>query len=126
MPVIEFANEFVPQNSIDISDIGNFALEGINEKDGFYYYLLVKTSLGTSSIFSFGPVIPDVELLPENYTFSYQRTSCKDVKIKMLVSKWLNDYKRKITTANIITEDEFKNNIKDFKLYIDMCGNERY
>lgn len=126
MTTIEFANEFVPQNLIDIAELGNFALEGINEKDGLYYYLLVKTSLGTSSIFSFGPVVPDVELLPENYSFTYQRTPFKDTKMKMIVTKWLNDFKRKISVANIISEDEFVNNIRDIKLYINMYGDEVY
>lgn len=126
MATIEFANEFVPQNLIDIPELGNFALEGINEKDGLYYYLLVKTSMGTSSIFSFGPIVPDVELLPENYSFTYQRIPFKDTKMKMIITKWLNDFKRKITTANVISEAEFIDNIKDIKLYINTYGNEVY
>lgn len=126
MTSIEFDNEFVPQNIIDIPELGNFALEGINEKDGLYYYLLVKTSLGTSSIFTFGPIIPDVDLLPENYSFNYQRIPFKDTKMKMFVSKWLNDFKRKISIANIISEEDFISNIKDLKLYINTYSDEVY
>ena len=40
----DFANELKATNFIDIDNIGNFALEAVNEDDGFYYYLLVKTS----------------------------------------------------------------------------------
>ena len=52
MPVFDFANERQPTNSIDIPDIGNFFLETIDEDNMFYYYLMVKTGLGTSSILS--------------------------------------------------------------------------
>lgn len=126
MPLIEFANKYVPQNTIDIPELGNFALEAINEDDGFYYYLLIKTKLGTSSVVSFGPIIPDIKLLPDNYVASYQKIQFKDVKMKIFVDKWLNDTKKKITTASVITEDELLNNYRDIKTYIESYSEELY
>ena len=121
MPVIEFANEFVPQNLIDIPQLGNFALEAIDEENGFYYYFLMKTSLGTSVVFNFGPIIPDFDNLPDTYNVTYQKLSFNDKKMKLFVSKWLNDSKKKITAANLITQEEL---YRDLKPYILNCDGE--
>lgn len=51
--------------SIDIEDIGNCALELIDSL-GNYYYLIIITKLGFSSILEQGPIIPDLPLLPKS------------------------------------------------------------
>lgn len=126
MPEFEFANEWKPTNSIDIDNIGNFCLEAIDEEDGFYYYLMVKTTLGTSTIISYGPVVPDVELLPDNYNINFQRLQFNDKKMNIWISKWLNDRMKKITGAYIIEEKIFKDNFKDILGYIENYSNEVY
>ena len=80
MSTFEFANEWVPTNSIDIPEIGNFYLEAIDEENLMYYYLMIKSSLGTASVMSYGPVVPDVQLLPDKYQVSFERLSFKEKK----------------------------------------------
>ena len=104
MPIFDFANEWKPTNSIDIPDIGNFFLETIDEENMFYYYLMVKTCLGTSSILSYGPIVPDVELLPDKYSICFERIQFNDKKVMSWITKWLNDKNKKITAAYIVDE----------------------
>ena len=44
MPKFEFDNQYVPQNFIEIENIGNVCIEAINENDGLFYYLLIKNT----------------------------------------------------------------------------------
>ena len=126
MPVFYFANEWQPTNSIDIPDIGNFFLETIDEDNMFYYYLMVKTCLGTSSILSYGPIVPDVELLPDKYSICFERIQFNDKKVMTWITKWLNDRNKNITAAYIIDEDKFFNNYRDLKHYMKSYSDEVY
>ena len=83
----EFDNQYVPQNFIEIENIGNVCIEAINENDGLFYYLLIKTSLGTTSIFEYGPVVPDIDKLFDNYNVSFNREQYNEKKLKIFISK---------------------------------------
>lgn len=122
----DFANELKATNFIDIDNIGNFALEAINEEDGFYYYLLVKTALGAATIIHYGPIVPDVTRLPDNYSINFERLKFNDKKMALWINKWLNDKVKHITAAYIIEEAQFKGNYKDVKEYIENYGDDIY
>lgn len=126
MPKFEFDNQYVPQNFIEIENIGNVCIEAINENDGLFYYLLIKTSLGTTSIFEYGPVIPDIDKLFDSYNVSFNREQYNEKKLKIFISKWLNDRMKKITAANIIEEKIFLDNYRDICYTIGNYGNEVY
>ena len=126
MPNIKFDNQYVPQNEIDIENVGNVCIEAINENDGLFYYLLIKTSLGTSSIFEYGPVVPDINKLHDIYNVSFTRQPYNDKKLLLFISKWLNDRMKKITSAAIIDENTFLDNYKDICYTIKEYGTEVY
>ena len=126
MSTFEFANEWVPTNSIDIPEIGNFYLEAIDEENLMYYYLMIKSSLGTASVMSYGPVVPDVQLLPDKYQVSFERLSFNDKKIAGLISEWLNDKSKGITAAYIIDQNKFFDNYRDLKEYMNSYSDEVY
>ena len=123
---VEFDNQYVPQNFIEIENIGNVCIEAINETDGLFYYLLIKTSLGTTSIFEYGPVIPYIDKLFDNYSVSFNREQYNEKKLKIFISKWLNDRMKKITAANIIEEKSFLDNYRDICYTIERYGSEVY
>lgn len=123
---VEFNNQYVPQNILEIESVGNVCIEAINENDGLFYYLLIKTSLGTTSIFEYGPVIPDINKLYDNYLVSFNRMQYNEKKLNMFIIKWLNDRMKKITTANIIEEKVFLDNYKDIAYTIENYGAEVY
>ena len=126
MPNIKFDNQYVPQNEIDIESVGNVCIEAINENDGLFYYLLIKTSLGTSSIFEYGPVVPDIDKLYDIYNISFIRQSYNEKKLLLFISKWLNDKMKKITAAHVIDENKFLDNYKDICYTIKEYGKEIY
>ena len=123
---IEFNNQYVPQNFIEIESVGNVCLEAINEDDGLYYYLLIKTSLGTTSIFEYGPVIPDIDKLFDNYNISFIRQPFNEKKLNLFLKKWLNDKNKGITAAYVIDENKFLDNYKDICYVINEYGKEVY
>lgn len=98
--IFEYNEERVLQSSIDIDDIGNTAIEGTND-DGYYYYLIIVTVLGETSIYTFGPLLPDLAELIEGYTFNFFSLDYKENKIEKIITRWLNDNK-KLTSAKII------------------------
>ena len=126
MPNIKFDNQYIPQNEIDIESVGNVCIEAANENDGLFYYLLIKTSLGTSSIFEYGPVVPDIDKLYYIYNISFMRQPYNEKKLLLFIFKWLNDKTKKITYANVIDENKFLDNYKDIAYTIKEYGKEIY
>lgn len=126
MPNIKFDNQYVPQNEIDIESVGNVCIEAANENDGLFYYLLIKTSLGTSSIFEYGPIVPDIDKIYDVYNVSFVREQYNDKKLLLFISKWLNDKTKKITYASVIDENKFLDNYKDICYIIKKYGKEIY
>lgn len=123
---IEFNNQYVPQNILDIESVGNACIEAINEDDGLFYYLLIKTSLGTTSIFEYGPVIPGIDKLYDIYNISFTRMQYNEKKLRLFLIKWLNDKVKKITKASIIDEQVFLDNYKDIVYTINEYGGQIY
>ena len=87
MPNVKFDSQYVPQNEIEIESVGNVCIEAANENDGLFYYLLIKTSLGTSSIFQYGPIVPDIDKLYNIYDVSFMRQPFNDKKLLLFISK---------------------------------------
>ena len=114
----EFDNQFVPQNVISIDRIDNFCLEAINETNLFYYYLMIKTEMGMSEIFTYGPIVPDIPEPLDFYSYSYQKIKYNDKKICSFIDKWLNDRMKGITTASIINVRTFLENTIDLNVQV--------
>lgn len=75
-------------DSIDVEDIGNCALEAIDQLGRFFYFIIV-TVEGWSKVITFGPVIPDIKLLPTGYKSSYDYMSYADTKVQKMIQKWV-------------------------------------
>lgn len=81
----EYDKELVSHSSIDIDDIGNCALLGYNDKY-FEYGLIIKTLMGKSQIITFGPFIPDVDELPDEVNYTYQKVDYNDKKLLSIIN----------------------------------------
>ena len=107
--LIEYSSVFNPQNALEIKDIGHCAIEGVND-DGLYFYLVIVTVRGYSTIATCGPVIPDITELPPGYTSELHNMKFNQTKIKAAVFKWLNSSKpgksKPISSAKIICIEE--------------------
>lgn len=84
----EYNAQLVLIGSIKVEDIGNCALEAIDDRGGYYYFISY-TKEGISDIVTFGPVVPDIAALPKTYKSSYSRDSYTDAKMKSAISKWI-------------------------------------
>ena len=94
----EFNHQLMPQNLIEIDEIGQFGLEAWNG-EGFYWYLIVRTCLGTATIATCGPIIPDIELLPSGFKMTLDKMPYKEDKLAKNISYFLNDRTKCITDA---------------------------
>ena len=107
----------MPQNLIEIDEIGEFALEAWND-EGLYYYMIIRTLLGVCSVTTCGPIVPDIDLLPSGYTVSFNRIPYKEDKLCKTINLFLNDRIRKITGAKIIEINEAIEQFRDIKEYL--------
>lgn len=114
--IFEYNNQLLPQNSIDINDIGQCCLECVNE-EGMFYYLIIKTTMGITTIATCGPVVPDVNRLPSGFTTTLKRIDYKEDKIAKELKYFLND-KKNIIEANVLSFDEAISNFRDVGNYL--------
>lgn len=113
----EFNRELTAQNFVDINNIGVFALEAINSS-GMYYYYTVQTIMGTSVIASCGPIIPDLETLPENFSIKVYQISYNENKLARGISLFLNDKEKQIVDAREIDINDCIAQFRDVKEYL--------
>lgn len=120
--IIDYKQDYVFTESIDVEDIGNTCIKAI-AKDGVEYYAITKTILGKTSILKFGPVMPDLPLLCIGFSASFSKINYKENKICKEISMFLNNPKAEIEKAEVITEYEayqvFPNVVEAFSLIED-------
>lgn len=90
MPSFKFGPEFTYNNELEIESVGNVCIEAIDNA-GQNYYLIIRTSLGVSSVLEFGPVIPDIELLPKSTKIEFKRFGFSEEKLHKIITKFLAD-----------------------------------
>ena len=103
--VFEYSVKKTFNESIDVVDIGNTALKcvgGCHDE----YYIILKTVMGKVSIIKFGPVCPDLDMLINDFSVSYKKMDYKEMAIHKEVDKFINDFKKEITSVEEITEYE--------------------
>lgn len=117
---LDYNSKFNPQNSLEIKDIGNCAIEGVNN-DGLYFYLITTTIRGQVTIATCGPVIPDIDELPNGYTCNITNMMFNQNKLKLTISKWLNGLKpgknKPITEAKQIDKISALDQFRSIKAY---------
>ena len=113
----EFNMQPVAQGLVDVEDLGYFAIEASND-EGLYYYIIVRTLLGTTTIATCGPVMPDVNMLPSGFKVTLDKIPYKEDKISLTVKKWLNDRSRLITQAHPIDVEDAIEQFRDVGAYL--------
>ena len=103
--IFEYSVQKTFNETIDVVDIGNTALRCQGKKLDFYYIIL-KTVMGKTSILKFGPVMPDADVLFNDFSVTYKKIDYKENLIEKEVDKFINDYKKDIIMVDEITEYE--------------------
>lgn len=123
MPTFEFNNQLMPQSLVDIENIGDFAIEASNDQ-GEFWYLVVRTLLGTVTLASCGPLVPDVELLPSGYSCVLNRMEYKEDRLEKTINVWLNDRSKLLTQAKILPIEEAIDQFRDLGDYLRRFGTD--
>lgn len=84
---IAFNRKEVLTKTAYVQDVGNCALEAIDER-GAYYYLVIKTVDGQTFKLGFGPVVPDIIELPPGYCITYIKEEYNDSKLAKFIQGW--------------------------------------
>lgn len=103
--IFEFSVQKTFNQSIDIVDMGNTSLRCTNNLL-FDFYIITRTVLGKTHILKFGPVCPDLELLPNDFSVSYKKIDYKENQVFKEIDKFINDFKKDISSVEEITEYE--------------------
>ena len=105
-----YAYESTSNSDIQIDDIGNVALEGINLQ-GQKFILYIKTILGFTYILEYGPYCNDERLI--NFCKSqFQKIEYSEYKINKIIDKFINNPRYMIYQVEEIEEQEARDNIR--------------
>lgn len=121
----EFNQQLMPQNLLSVEQLGQCAIEGTND-DGYYYYLIIRTTLGICTIAECGPVVPDVVMLPDSFTTKLSRLKCDEKKLTSFINRWLNDRSKLLTDAKCISVEDALSQFRDLKEYMENYSEEVY
>jgi len=83
--------------------------------DGQEWYLIIRTSLGQSTIIQIGPLTADVDVLPRYFDYNYQRIEYKEVKLFNTIDQFLNNPKRMITQVFFTSEEAVKERLDNLQ-----------
>lgn len=90
---------------LEVDNMGQCAVKASNAL-GEEYYLIVRTSLGKTCVFTYGPIMPDIEILPPHISCVIDRFDYSEKKIKAYIARWLEDVKKNITKAEEVEDTE--------------------
>lgn len=85
-------------DEVEIEDIGNCNILAYNDY-GSVNVLIVRTQLGLTSIMTYGPIQPDVDLLPKYVKCTFKRIEYNPRKISKEIDTFLNNPVSNITSA---------------------------
>jgi hypothetical protein len=115
-----YSSETIYARELDIDELGQVALEA-KDSESMFYYLIIRTALGQSSIVEYGPVVPDIDLLPDFTEIKFQRIEFNEVKLTKIIRSFLaprNKGKNKIEDAIQINVDDAISRGKNILEYI--------
>lgn len=101
---------------IDIDDIGHCAIEAHNDI-GEFWYLVIRSELGSTQIFEYGPTC-HMDVLEKAVNCSFRRIEFNEKKINKAIDSFLNNPYRNITCAEEIEISEALNNCDDILGYM--------
>lgn len=119
----EYLQRIIVDAQLDVDNIGECVLLGRNDL-GEEFYLIIRTDMGWTEQINFGPVTPEVDILPFNINLTYARFEFNQAKLMRAIDKFLNDPKKMITQADVIEIDSIQEGIQAsiMKIFPNMGG----
>ena len=114
----EYLYKVEVQESIDIDNIGNCAIDAYNDL-GYEWMLLIVTHDGNTEIIEYGPTLPDLENYSPTKVFcNYERIQFSESKISKVIKKFLNDGYKGITQVFEVSPEEIIPKIKNLTEFL--------
>lgn len=103
--------------TIEVEDIGNCAIRSTNA--GFEdYYIVIQTVMGKTSILTFGPILADVSIIQEDFNLNFKKIDYKEKNINNEINKFINDTRKAIKQAEVISVEEALQAIPTYEAFI--------
>ena len=113
----EYLQRIIVDAQLDVENIGECVILGRNDL-GEEFYLIIRTDMGWTEQINFGPVTPEIDILPFNINLAYARFEFNQTKLMRAIDKFLNDPKKMITQAEVIEIESIQDSISDALLKI--------
>lgn len=107
----EYLQRIIVDAQLDVDNIGECVILGRNDL-GEEFYLIIRTEMGWTEQINYGPVTPDIDILPFNINLNYSRFEYNQSKLMRSIDKFLNDPKKMITQADVVEYDSIEHNIR--------------
>lgn len=102
---------------LQVDNIGECCIEACTDMHECYY-LIIRTSMGVSRVFQYGPIVPESEILEKSCTCSFKRLDFNEIKLGNIIKNFLNKPYSNITQAQEISIEDALNNCIDMIEYI--------
>lgn len=106
----DYLQRVVVDGQLEVENIGQCVLLCRNDL-GEEFYLFIHTELGWTETIEYGPVVPDLQILPFSVSMQYNRFEYNQSKIEKLIDRFLNNPKRMITQAEVTDVETVRPNI---------------
>lgn len=106
----DYLQRVVIDAQLDVENIGECCLLGRNDI-GEEWYLVIHSMMGVTEVIEYGPIVPDLNLLPSAVTLKYSRFDYNQGKIERIIDKFLNDGQRAISQAEVTDFETVSSNI---------------
>lgn len=106
----DYLQRVVIDAQLDVENIGECCLLGRNDI-GEEWYLVIHSIMGVTEVIEYGPIVPDLNLLPSAVTLRYNRFDYNQGKIERIIDKFLNDGQRAISQAEVTDFETVSSNI---------------
>lgn len=111
----EYASTRTFTADIDIETLGNCCIEA-NDEVGSFYYLFINTSpTGETNVLEYGPIFPDIILLPKTVNIIFNRFNYSEPNIVKTITRFLNDSRKNIFQAQEVDPLEALENFPKLK-----------
>lgn len=93
-------------STLQVDDLGHLAIRAKNGMGTLEHYMIIETIAGKSAILTWGPVGVDLPCMVDKFSMSYHVENYKESILSKEITRFINDPKREITEAEVITVDE--------------------
>lgn len=103
----DYLQRVIVDGQLDVDNIGDCVIQANNDF-AEEFYLIIKTELGFTEVLEYGPIVPDLPILPPEYQIKYNKFEYNQSKLEKIIDRFLNNPKRIVTQAKLTTLEDIR------------------